>query len=171
MGVYPVSIRRCKHIKVDGTQCGSPGLRDKTFCHFHERWDQDGMSHVVRYKKDEPVKLPALEDANSVQVWLAEVMRMLWLRQLDYKSAGLMLYALQTASSNMRRTSFEPEPTRVVIDRECVERRPIGASAWSAVPGREYDDLTEKKGDDAGTREAAVKEAFEHSATKVETVI
>ncbi len=75
MGVYPLSIRRCKHIKVDGTQCGSPALRDKTFCHFHERWDQDGMSHVVRYKKDEPVKLPALEDANSVQVWLAEVMR------------------------------------------------------------------------------------------------
>jgi len=33
----------------------------------------------------------------------------------------------------------------VVIDRECVGRRPIGASAWSAVAGREYDDL--EKGD------------------------
>jgi hypothetical protein len=52
------------------------------------------------------------------------------------------LYALQTASVNLRQTSFEPEqPTRVVIDRECVGQRPIGASAWSAVEGRGYDDL------------------------------
>ena len=54
-----------------------------------------------------------------------------------------MLYALQTASANLRMTSFEPEPTRVVIDPECVEQRPLGASAWSKVEGREYDDLTE----------------------------
>ncbi len=51
-----------------------------------------------------------------------------------------MLYALQTASANLRMTSFEPEPTRVVIDPECVEQRPLGASAWSKVEGREYDD-------------------------------
>jgi hypothetical protein len=31
----------------------------------------------------------------------------------------------------------------VVIDQESVERRPIGASAWSKVAGREYDELTE----------------------------
>jgi len=31
----------------------------------------------------------------------------------------------------------------VVIDRQSVARRPIGASAWSKVQGREYDDLSE----------------------------
>jgi hypothetical protein len=36
-------------------------------------------------------------------------------------------------------------PTQVVIDRESVANRPIGASAWSRVEGREYDDLS---GDD-----------------------
>jgi len=40
-------------------------------------------------------------------------------------------------------TSFEPEPTRVVIDRKSVAKRPIRASAWSRIEGREYDDLTE----------------------------
>jgi len=30
-----------------------------------------------------------------------------------------------------------------VIDRESVANRPIGASAWSRVEGREYDDLSE----------------------------
>jgi hypothetical protein len=55
-----------------------------------------------------------------------------------------MLYALQTAFMNLTRTSLEPEiPTLVVIDRESVANRPLGASAWSRVEGREYDDLSQ----------------------------
>ncbi len=51
-----------------------------------------------------------------------------------------MLYALQTASMNLSRTSLEPAPpTQVVIDRESGANRPIGVSAWSRVEGREYD--------------------------------
>jgi len=54
----------------------------------------------------------------------------------------LLLRALRTAAINLKYTSLEPEqPTRVVIDRECVERRPIGATAWSTVEGREYDEM------------------------------
>jgi ribosomal protein L14E/L6E/L27E len=60
---------------------------------------------------------------------------------VDHRTAALMLYALQTASANLKHTSFEPEPTHVVIDRDSVARRPIGATAWSKVEGREYDDL------------------------------
>jgi hypothetical protein len=42
---------------------------------------------------------------------------------------------------NLKQTSLEPEmPTQVVIDRESVARRPIGATAWSGMAGREYDD-------------------------------
>ena len=66
--------------------------------------------------------------------------------EIDHKTAALMLYALQTASMNLSRTSLEPAlPTQVVIDRESVANRPLGASAWSRVEGREYDDLS---GDD-----------------------
>jgi hypothetical protein len=67
--------------------------------------------------------LPSLEDANSIQVALAEMFRLLATQQIDHKSAALMLYALQTASANLRMTSFEPQPTTVVIDQECVGRR------------------------------------------------
>jgi hypothetical protein len=82
-----------------------------------------------------------LEDADSIQMGLGEVMRLLMTRQVDHRTAALMLYGLQTASANLKHTSFEPEPTRVVIDRDCVERRPIGATAWSTVEGREYDEV------------------------------
>jgi hypothetical protein len=89
--------------------------------------------------------LPILEDANSVQVGLAEVMRLLVTQEVDHRTGALLLYALQTASANLRMTSFEPEPTMVVIDRESVERRPIGATAWSAVAGCEYDEVGDSR--------------------------
>jgi hypothetical protein len=94
--------------------------------------------------------MPTLEDANSIQVGLAEVMRLLVTQEIDHKTGALLLYAMQTASMNLKRTSLEPEfPTQVVIDRESVARRPIGASAWSRVEGREYDDLNaEDTGDE-----------------------
>ena len=85
--------------------------------------------------------LPTLEDANSIQVALADVIRMLRTQEVDHRTAALMLYALQTASANLKHTSFEPEPTQVVIDRDSVARRPIGATAWSKVEGREYDEV------------------------------
>ena len=63
--------------------------------------------------------------------------------EIDHKQAALILYALQTASMNLKRTSLEPKlPTQVVIDRRSVARCPLGASAWSRVEGRDYDDLT-----------------------------
>ena len=48
--------------------------------------------------------------------------------------------------------SFEPDlPTLVVVDPDCVERRPLGATAWSIVEGREYNDV---KNDDAENNES-----------------
>ena len=38
------------------------------------------------------------------------VMRLLVTRDLDSKTGALLLYAMQTAAANMKRTSFEPEP-------------------------------------------------------------
>ena len=73
------------------------------------------------------------------------MLRLLATSQIDYRKAALMLYALQTASANLRMTSFEPQPTMVVIDRESVERRPIGATAWSAVAGCEYDEVEDSR--------------------------
>ena len=69
----------------------------------------------------------------------------------DHKTAELMLYALQTPSMSLKQPSLEPAlPTQVVVDRESVANRPLGASAWSRVEGREYDDLS---GDDLPAKE------------------
>ena len=141
MSLHPVTVKRCQHIKVNGTQCGSPALRDSKRCYYHVRYywtELDALPDNGEWRKT----LPTLEDANSIQVSLANVMERLVLMEIDHKTAALMLYALQTASMNLKRTSLEPAlPTQVVIDRESVASRPLGASAWSRVEGREYDDL------------------------------
>ena len=47
------------------------------------------------------LELPPLEDANSIQIALMQVIDAILHNRLDSKRAGLVLYALQTASSNL----------------------------------------------------------------------
>ena len=72
-----------------------------------------------------------LEDADSIQITLGQIMRMIVCRQVDTKSAGLLLYALQIASANLRRTGFEPYHRNVTVDLFRVPERIIGDEAWS----------------------------------------
>src|SRR2546430_13212632 len=130
--IYPPSIARCQHLKVNGVQCGSPALSNRKLCHFHQRWQQGRIqlnanrSRRSRYSLD----LPILEDANSIQVALMQGMRLLLTNQADHKTAALLFYALQTASSNLRRTKFEPSPQPVVIDPRGIQHPSLGAHAW-----------------------------------------
>jgi hypothetical protein len=108
MALYPKRVARCEHVKVNGTQCGSPALRDQPYCYFHAICHRQGKDAVRYLEELEAAMLPTLEDANSVQLGLAGVMRQLVERQIDHKTAALLLYALQTASANLKWTSFEP---------------------------------------------------------------
>ena len=135
MSLYPASIPRCEHLRVNGTQCGSPALRRNHFCYFHKRWQETRIVlNANRARRGRAaLDLPVLEDANSIQVSLMQVMRLILSGQLDPKTAGLLLYALQTASSNLSRTNFEPViKTRVVIDPRTVDQTLLGEDPWCA---------------------------------------
>jgi len=112
MPSYPVNIRTCQHIKVNGTLCGSPALRDQKHCYYHMEWRRNNAEMNLNVKTRtgarRTIKLPSLEDANSVHATLAEIMRLLATNQIEQRAATLMLYALQIASANLRMTSFEP---------------------------------------------------------------
>src|SRR5438552_5892575 len=88
------------------------------------------LSHSAHHVTTEFV-LPVLEDADSIQITLGQIMRMIVCRQVDTKSAGLLLYALQIASANLRRTRFEPYHKDVTVDLFRVPERIIGDEAWS----------------------------------------
>src|SRR5438128_4562689 len=111
---------------------GSPALRNGEYCYFHRRWRMTtvDLSHSAHHVTTEFV-LPVLEDADSIQITLGQIMRMIVCRQVDTKSAGLLLYALQIASANLRRTRFEPYHKDVTVDLFRVPERIIGDEAWS----------------------------------------
>ena len=114
MSSYP---NRCQHIKINGTQCGSPALRRNKFCFFHKKWHEQRIRiNATQARRARSIDLPVLEDANSIQVALMQIMRMTMSGELDTKKAGLLLYALQTASFNLRHTNFEPFMHSVVLD-------------------------------------------------------
>jgi hypothetical protein len=59
-----------------------------------------------------------------------QIMRLLIAGQIDPKTAGLLLYALQTASSNLQGTRFEPNRHEVILDPAMVGETPLGESIW-----------------------------------------
>jgi hypothetical protein len=52
-----------------------------------------------------PFFLPVLEDAPSIRLAIAQICEHLLHRRLDAKKAGVLLYAMQVASSNLDRES------------------------------------------------------------------
>lgn len=135
---YSPSIPRCQYIKVNGTQCGSPAMRRNRFCFFHKRWHEQRVvlgspDTVSRKRPSKPVlDLPVLEDADAVQVSLMQVMRLLLSGQIEHKTASLLLYGLQTASSNLRQVTIDPVvKQKVVIDPRSVDQTPMGEFPWS----------------------------------------
>jgi hypothetical protein len=128
---HPVAIRRCQHIKVNGTQCGSPARRNEPFCHFH----RENQPERVKVGGDSGVEvlMPVLEDAQSIQSVVRQVAMLVLGGKIDNKQAGVLLYALQIASTNLKRMEAEkPRATQVVVDPERVAKTPIGMTPWTA---------------------------------------
>ncbi len=100
---------RCQHFHLTGRQCGSPALAGRRLCYFHQR---------ALHPKVPSYKLPLLEDAASVQFGLFQIARALEDKAYDSKTSALLLYALQTASANLRRVQEERECLRRADERE-----------------------------------------------------
>jgi hypothetical protein len=127
------NVPRCQHVKVNGVQCGSPALRRKRFCYFHERVQYERKLAAQDKSAPHNFGFPLLEDVNSIQVALMKTVQMLGAGSLDRKTAGLMFYALQIASANVRHAKFEPEKlTDTIIDEDTVDLTRLGGPQWSS---------------------------------------
>ncbi len=98
MSIHP-NVKSCTHIKVTGVRCGSPALRGEQFCYFHQR-----MVRGVRTPPQarlHPIAL--IEDEESIQSALMEVINALMRNSIDLKRAALILRALHIAVKNAQR--------------------------------------------------------------------
>ena len=149
-------VPRCQHIKMNGTQCGSPALRWRRLCFFHDRIKRERAKIAADMTAQRRFDLPLLEDANSVQVSLMKVIQMLGSGRMDHRTAGLMLYALQTASINLRNADFEAKnATHVVIERDDVHRTSLGGPQWFE---QDFEDPSEQAEDEENEADEAENE-------------
>ena len=88
---------QCQHIKTNGNRCGSPCIQGHPFCYFHNRAYLD--------RKD--FRIPLIEDAESLQLAINEVLRGLFAGQIDMLEARTALYAMRISAVNMPRTCFK----------------------------------------------------------------
>jgi hypothetical protein len=105
------NLKSCTHIKVSGVRCGSPPLRGEQFCYFHQR--------MLRTVKDPPSRIhhqALLEDEESIQASLMEVVNALLRGTIELKRAELILRALNTAVRNIRRVKFGLHKSEMVTE-------------------------------------------------------
>src|SRR4029077_18897067 len=104
MPSYP---NRCQHLKTNGTLCGSPALRRNRFCYFHKRYQDERIRLNVdrRRRGTATFFLPVLEDANSIQMSLMQIMRLLLTGQIEHKTASLLMRCKPLAPTCVRPTS------------------------------------------------------------------
>ncbi len=113
-----MSLNHCRHIKEDGVFCQAPPLRGRDYCRSHLRTlgRRMRMARALAQRQPYRIVLPILEDMNAVHVALQQVMDALAAGLVDHKLAGLMLYGLQQASSNLR--SLTAAPSLAVYDEQ-----------------------------------------------------
>jgi hypothetical protein len=92
----------CAHIKVTGVRCGSPALRGEQFCYFH----QNAHRGVRRPKQSRLHPIALIEDEESIQYALMEVINALMRNTIDLKPATLILRALHIAVKNASRVKY-----------------------------------------------------------------
>lgn len=113
-------VKTCHHIKANGTCCQSPALKNEDYCFFHtaQRHRIRRQRRAERQSLRTPLQLPLLEDAESIQIAIGDVLNALVVGRIDYKTAGLLLYGLQTAASNIRQAKFGVEADQNKVPRE-----------------------------------------------------
>ena len=97
----------CRHVKEDGTYCGSPALQSRKYCHHHLTHLGRRLRRARALRDNVPYRLdiPALEDLAAVLVALSEITQALGSGQLDHRAAGKMLYAIQQTTSVIKFTA------------------------------------------------------------------
>src|SRR5664280_3377733 len=110
-------IELCNHIKADGNVCESPALNDEDYCFFHRESRERIKRQRRAARRKQPFQLPVLEDAAAIQLAIGDVLNALLAGQIDHKTAGLVLYGLQTAAGNVRHVEFNDVEENRVYDQ------------------------------------------------------
>jgi hypothetical protein len=117
---------RCRWVRQDGTSCGSPQMRNHIYCYAHRQM-MEARALALR--------LPAAEDANSIQVGLMRIQKALIDDTISTKKAGLLLYSMQLAMTNVGQTTFGKAADDDLVTDTIEEKDAIQEETVAETPG------------------------------------
>ncbi len=155
---------RCQWVKQDGTCCRSPQMKQHIYCFAHKQMAEARTLMLM---------LPAMEDANAIQMGLMRIQKALIEDTISTKKAGLLLYSMQLALTNVGQTTFgqakDEEMVRETVDEEEAISNQQSAFSENQTPTTE----TQKHGEEPGHEKNlplihADERGFEHRPKPVE---
>ena len=132
---------RCQWVRQDGTSCRSPQMKQHIYCFAHMQMAE---------ARDLMLKLPPPEDANAIQVGLMRIQKALIEDTISMKKAGLLLYSMQLALTNVGQTTFGQAKDEEMV-RETVSEDEAFSEHQKPFTAKDAEDAKENGGLD-GTK-------------------
>jgi hypothetical protein len=114
----PNNTYQCHHIFPDGARCGSPRMREEQFCYFHHDSRRPVVRSFERNARRSTFSMFTPTSHDDIQESLGDLLSRIAANDIDPRRAGLLLYGLQIASTNLRmaaqkaqQTETPPEPS------------------------------------------------------------
>ena len=100
-----MQYKTCRHVKEDGAYCGSPALRERKYCYYHlmQRGSRLRRARALRDNLPYRLEIQSLDNLYAVRAALTDIAQALAAGQLESRTAGKLLYAIQQVSSTNRR--------------------------------------------------------------------
>jgi hypothetical protein len=131
---------RCQWVRQDGTSCGSPQMKQHIYCFALMQMAEARTLMLM---------LPVVEDANAIQVGLMRIQKALIEDTISMKKAGLLLYSMQLAMTNVGQTTFGQAKDEELV-RDTVSEEEAISKQRSAVSKRQNQrPFTAKDAEDA----------------------
>jgi hypothetical protein len=144
----------CLHVKEDGAYCGSPALRERKYCYYHlmQRGRRLRRARALRDNVPYRLEIHSLDNLYAVRDALTDIAQALAAGQLDSRTAGKLLYAIQQVSSTNRRIeqmeaaqleSRKNAPDQTHADNSRVQECPEFEEKFGLPAGVDLDVLTD----------------------------
>ena len=99
---------QCRHTKPEGGRCGSPAMRGEKFCYHHHLTRRPIADARLRQARRNAFDMPTPNSRAEIQQSLGRIIDRVAGNDIDLRRAGLLLYALQLASTNLTEHQRHP---------------------------------------------------------------
>jgi hypothetical protein len=127
---------RCQWVRQDGTSCGSPQMKHHIYCFAHMQMAE---------ARDLMLRLPPPEDPNAIQVGLMRIQKAVIEDTISMKKAGLLLYSMQLALTNVGQTTFGKAKDEEMV-RETMSEEEAIRENQKPLTTKDTKDTEEEKG-------------------------